>query len=178
MPRGAGVSSSNKRTRKKVKLGHGFSQMDWIRLNSKAKDMNGLNGKPPSAAITRDELRRHRSQYDCWMVLRGKVYNVTKYIPYHPGGVDEIMRGAGIDGTKLFDKYHSYVSIDGFLEKCYVGEFVDDTDDDRESGENGAGIGQGNGESGESGEVVFEDNEKEDKGGEGEISWGDLDSLL
>lgn len=32
------------------------------------------------------------------------VYNVTPYIDYHPGGEDELMKAAGIDGTDLFDQ--------------------------------------------------------------------------
>ncbi len=32
------------------------------------------------------------------------VYNITPYLEFHPGGEDELMRGAGIDGTKLFDE--------------------------------------------------------------------------
>ena len=34
------------------------------------------------------------------MIIRGKVYNVTAYIPYHPGGVSELMRGAGLTRPK------------------------------------------------------------------------------
>jgi len=40
----------------------------------------------------------------------GSVYNVTPYLDYHPGGVDEIMRGAGIDATVLFQETHAWVS--------------------------------------------------------------------
>jgi len=167
-PRSAGVSSSSgsstgsgRSKSKKIKLGPGFSQMDWIRLNSRAKDMAGLGGKPPSSAITRAELRQHNSQYDCWMVLHGKVYNVTKYIPYHPGGFDEVMRGAGIDGTKLFDDNHSWVSIDGFLEKCYVGDFMDDDDDDDKKVAAAAAS---------AGSATAVENEV--------VSWDDLDGLL
>jgi hypothetical protein len=28
---------------------------------------------------------------------------------------------AGKDGTKLFDKYHSFVNVDFIMEKCLVG---------------------------------------------------------
>lgn len=28
---------------------------------------------------------------------------------YHPGGVDELMRGAGMDATDLFDEVNSYL---------------------------------------------------------------------
>jgi cytochrome b involved in lipid metabolism len=36
------------------------------------------------------------------MAVNGKVYNVTAYLPFHPGGEKEMMRGVGRDGTKLF----------------------------------------------------------------------------
>jgi len=36
--------------------------------------------------------------------LAGKVYNVSSYLDFHPGGVEELMRGAGKDATGLFDE--------------------------------------------------------------------------
>jgi cytochrome b involved in lipid metabolism len=36
----------------------------------------------------------------------GKVYNITPYLEYHPGGIPEIMKGAGKDGTSLFDEVY------------------------------------------------------------------------
>ena len=41
-------------------------------------------------------------QYSC--LFPGKVYNITPYLEYHPGGIPEIMKGAGKDGTQLFDE--------------------------------------------------------------------------
>jgi cytochrome b involved in lipid metabolism len=40
----------------------------------------------------------------------GNVYNITPYLDYHPGGVDEIMKGAGIDATVIFQEIHAWVS--------------------------------------------------------------------
>lgn len=37
-------------------------------------------------------------------LFSGLVYNVTPYMDYHPGGEDELMKAAGIDGTDLFDQ--------------------------------------------------------------------------
>lgn len=34
------------------------------------------------------------------------VYNITKYIPYHPGGKKKIMLGAGRDATITFHRFH------------------------------------------------------------------------
>lgn len=47
-------------------------------------------------------LKLHNKLEDAWTAINGKVYNVTPYLEYHPGGVKELMRVAGRDGTKLF----------------------------------------------------------------------------
>jgi hypothetical protein len=41
--------------------------------------------------------------YTCCL-LPGRVYNVTYYMDFHPGGVAELMRGIGKDGTGLFSQ--------------------------------------------------------------------------
>ena len=38
------------------------------------------------------------------MVLLGAVYNITQYCEFHPGGIAELMKGAGKDGTQLFNE--------------------------------------------------------------------------
>ena len=35
--------------------------------------------------ITRAELHTHNTRDDAWMGIRGKVYDVTTYIKFHPG---------------------------------------------------------------------------------------------
>lgn len=38
-----------------------------------------------------------------------------KYIYYHPGGAEHLMRGAGRDCTDLFDEYHAWVSAEAYM---------------------------------------------------------------
>ena len=45
------------------------------------------------------------SPSDCWIVIRDKVYDVTSWVPKHPGGA-LIYINAGKDCTQLFDSYH------------------------------------------------------------------------
>lgn len=54
---------------------------------------------------TLEDVKEHKSYDDAWTVLNGKVYNMTAYLPFHPGGEKEIMRCAGRDGTRLFSKF-------------------------------------------------------------------------
>ena len=39
---------------------------------------------------------------------------MTPYLEYHPGGIPEIMRGAGRDGTDLFDEVRRSCSFGSF----------------------------------------------------------------
>ena len=55
--------------------------------------------------VTPSMLAQHKTREDVWMAIHGKVYNVTHYLPYHPGGVGQLMRAAGRDGSKLFGEF-------------------------------------------------------------------------
>jgi predicted heme/steroid binding protein len=56
----------------------------------------------PGIELTREEVARHNHRGDCWIIIHGKVYNVTQWIPYHPGR-DAILQNAGHDSTALFE---------------------------------------------------------------------------
>lgn len=53
-------------------------------------------------SLTLDEVAKHSTKKDCWMAIEGKVYNITAFIPMHPGG-SIIALGCGKDATRLFN---------------------------------------------------------------------------
>ncbi|XP_069707374.1 cytochrome b5 reductase 4 isoform X2 [Phaenicophaeus curvirostris] len=108
--------------RAKVPLKPGRSLMDWIRLTKSGKDLTGLKGR--LIEVTEDELAKHNKKEDCWICIRGFVYNVTPYMEYHPGGEDELMKAAGTDGTDLFDQVHRWVNYESMLKECLVGRMA------------------------------------------------------
>lgn len=67
-----------------------------------------------------------RKGSDAWMALNGKVYNIEPYKEYHPGGIGELLRGAGKDGTKLFGEVHPWVNYETMLQACLVGVLVEE----------------------------------------------------
>ncbi|NWU61620.1 NB5R4 reductase, partial [Pterocles burchelli] len=105
-----------------VPLKPGRSLMDWIRLTKSGKDLTGLKGR--LTEVTEDELAKHNKKEDCWICIRGFVYNVTPYMEYHPGGEDELMKAAGTDGTDLFDQVHRWVNYESMLKECLVGRMA------------------------------------------------------
>lgn len=110
--------------RHKVVLQPGCSPLDWAALNSSGKNLRGIDPRDFPVRVSKDLLKSHKTVDDCWTVLNGKVYNITPYLRFHPGGVDEIMKCAGKDGTSLFMKYHAWVNYERMLEKCLVGMFI------------------------------------------------------
>ncbi|KAM6460669.1 cytochrome b5 reductase 4 isoform 1-T1 [Liasis olivaceus] len=108
--------------RSKVPLKSGRSLMDWIRLTKSGKDLTGLKGR--LLEVTEEELVKHNKKDDCWICIRGLVYNVTPYMEYHPGGEDELMKAAGADGTDLFDQVHRWVNYESMLKECLIGRIA------------------------------------------------------
>ncbi|XP_073845998.1 uncharacterized protein [Musca autumnalis] len=97
---GGGSATGNPRNKCALKPGH--SLMDWIRLGNSGVDLSGTKGR--IVPVTPEELAKHNTRNDAWMAIRGVVYNVTRYMDFHPGGVDELKRGVGKDATKLFNE--------------------------------------------------------------------------
>lgn len=88
--------------RKKVVLGPGCSALDWARRKQGIAVEQQQRGRTPFSKITPTELKKHKQRDDAWSAFQGKVYDITPYLRFHPGGVDELMRVAGRDGTRLF----------------------------------------------------------------------------
>ncbi|XP_077161539.1 cytochrome b5 reductase 4 isoform X2 [Paroedura picta] len=108
--------------RSKVPLKPGRSLMDWIRLTKSGKNLSGQKGG--LIEVTEEVLAKHNKKDDCWICIRGLVYNVTPYMEYHPGGEDELMKAAGGDGTDLFDQVHRWVNYESMLKDCLVGRIA------------------------------------------------------
>jgi cytochrome b involved in lipid metabolism len=98
-----------------------FGLHDWKRLLAASKDLAQLKGGAPRRDIPPEEIRRHDKNHDGWIVVRGTVYNIGPYLPYHPGGIEIFKNVLGRDATTMFDKYHRWVNIDGLIGPLMIG---------------------------------------------------------
>ncbi|KAL8835398.1 MAG: hypothetical protein Q9170_003326 [Blastenia crenularia] len=127
----ASTLPSSKRPSKKVILEPGHSPLDWASLISDPPSSTYLRGEDvPSNLIrvTPSLLCYHngRKGKNAWAVWQGKVYNMTPYMKFHPGGINELMKGAGRekDAERLFLEIHPWVNWEGLLGECLVGILV------------------------------------------------------
>jgi len=117
------TSKAPSRRSRKVELAPGYGALDWGNLKKSGKDLRGVD---TLLRIPVSVLKQHNKKDDAWSAFNGKVYNITHYLPFHPGGEKELMRVAGRDGTKLFALTHGWVNVDFMLDECLVGFLVPD----------------------------------------------------
>ncbi|KAF7424420.1 hypothetical protein PC9H_009727 [Pleurotus ostreatus] len=63
--------------------------------------------------FSRDEVAKHNTPDDLWIIIDGKVYDVTRFKNLHPGGVSVFMEEdiAGQDATEAFYGLHRHEVI-------------------------------------------------------------------
>lgn len=77
--------------------------------------------------FTWEELSSLNKEDNAHVAVRGKVYDVRKFLSRHPGGKDMLLMGAGRDVTIVFETYHAFSdSVQKVLEKYYVGDLISD----------------------------------------------------
>ncbi|TFY57598.1 hypothetical protein EVJ58_g6927 [Rhodofomes roseus] len=52
------------------------------------------------------EVAEHANRESCWIIVHGKVYDVTEFLPEHPGGQAIILKYAGKDATEAYEPIH------------------------------------------------------------------------
>lgn len=68
------------------------------------------------------QVAEHKSAADAWFIIHGNVYDVTKYLADHPGGLDVLVEAAGTDASEAFDNAgHSEDAFD-IMDKYKVGK--------------------------------------------------------
>jgi len=75
---------------------------------------------PDVREISFQEVQCHSSRDDCWLVIDNCVYDITSWLPKHPGG-DALLQGIGKDSTYYFELYHRTKYSFKMLKKYFIG---------------------------------------------------------
>ncbi|KAF9884299.1 hypothetical protein FE257_001877 [Aspergillus nanangensis] len=127
------IAKPSRDNSKRAVLDPGFSPLDWAALTANPNNkLRGANLPPHLLRVTPSMLKAQngRKGLDAWTSYQGKVYNISPYLPFHPGGKGELLRGAGKDSAKLFFEIHPWVNWDAILGECLVGILVSETENE------------------------------------------------
>jgi predicted heme/steroid binding protein len=75
-------------------------------------------------SYTASEVSAHNREDDCWVIVAGRVFDVTEYLPKHPGGKQLVSRSAGQDVTKDFEAMFHSIRARKKLEELYIGDLA------------------------------------------------------
>lgn len=100
----------------------GLREADSRRKEAEAVDAAGKPSKVMKD-YTKEEVAQHKSPEDCWIILDGKVYDVTSYVEEHPGG-DSILWNAGGDSTTGFHGPQHPVRVFDIVDDFCIGKLV------------------------------------------------------
>ena len=56
--------------------------------------------------LTMADIATHGTRDNCWTAINGGVYDLTSWIPQHPGGEQGILALCGTDGSARFNGQH------------------------------------------------------------------------
>ena len=96
--------------------------------------------QPPQKKWDGQEVAKHNNKDDCWVIIHGRAYDVTEFMPEHPGTVSRhliqtklnaatiggpkiILKFAGKDATETYEPIHPPDTLDKYLDKSkHLGE--------------------------------------------------------
>ncbi|OGF28161.1 hypothetical protein A2303_01980 [Candidatus Falkowbacteria bacterium RIFOXYB2_FULL_47_14] len=112
--------------------GGSFRPTSGVKIDLGGNKTSGItvadNVPEKPAILAAVEVAKHNSISDCWMIINGKIYDLTAFFSQHPGGAEAISRHCGTDGTEAYgtkdknetDGHSSYAK--SLLADYYLGD--------------------------------------------------------
>ena len=72
--------------------------------------------------IPMSEVAKHNTPDDAWVVIEGKVYDVSEFIEEHPGGEGVLIAYAGTDCTEQFKQVIHSQAASEIMEELFIGD--------------------------------------------------------
>ncbi|WOL00419.1 cytochrome b5 [Canna indica] len=73
------------------------------------------------------EVSEHNTAKDCWLIIDGKVYDITKFLDDHPGGDEVLLSSTGKDATDDFEDVGHSTTARAMMDEYYVGDIDAET---------------------------------------------------
>lgn len=72
-----------------------------------------------------EEIAKHNTEDNLWIIIDGNVYNVTKFLEEHPGGRKALLNYGGKDASISFHKIKKHFEnekLQEYLDKFFIGK--------------------------------------------------------
>jgi flavocytochrome c len=112
------------------------SDLSEFKTNTNSKTETNINYKQEQVLIASqkeikqhkkydmNEVSKHNTEKDCWIVVNNQVLDVTNFLNRHPGGKASMMLFAGKDATSEFNMLHKPDVIKKYASDCIIGDLA------------------------------------------------------
>ena len=97
--------------------------------------LEAFNLERPKRRLTTWEVQQHVSTNDVWMIVDGKVHDMTTFVDMHPGGEEAFMKVAGRDASEAVRLPHHPESVWDTLNAMYLGPLEEEEEEGSEGEE-------------------------------------------
>jgi len=119
----APVNSEQIEIQMKLKEEHALSKLNSKQSLPSASTNNGeLSTVEGQTVFTRDEIARHNTKDDLWIIVDNKVYDITNYVDIHQGGTEALVRVGGGEATKQIEGPQHPGTVKTLLERFLIGK--------------------------------------------------------
>ncbi|KAI7687371.1 acyl-CoA dehydrogenase, partial [Hortaea werneckii] len=70
------------------------------------------------APMTRQEVAKHTTEEDLWVIVDHKIYDLSEFSLAHPGGLVVLLQYAGQDATEAFYNLHRHEVLQQYSDLC------------------------------------------------------------
>ncbi|XP_018425922.1 PREDICTED: cytochrome b5 type B isoform X3 [Nanorana parkeri] len=71
---------------------------------------------------TLEDVQKRNSAKELWLVIHGRVYDITSFVEEHPGGEEVLFEQAGGDATESFEDVGHSIDARDMLKQYYIGD--------------------------------------------------------
>uniref|UniRef100_A0A8D2AYA3 Cytochrome b5 heme-binding domain-containing protein n=1 Tax=Sciurus vulgaris TaxID=55149 RepID=A0A8D2AYA3_SCIVU len=69
-----------------------------------------------------EEVMKRNSSKELWLVIHGRVYDITRFLNEHPGGEEVLLEQAGTDASESFEDVGHSSDAREMLKQYYIGD--------------------------------------------------------
>ncbi|KAM6223786.1 cytochrome b5 type B [Rhynchocyon petersi] len=96
-------------------------------VESSSSDGKGQEDETSVTYYRLEEVATRNSSKEIWMVIHGRVYDVTRFLDEHPGGEEVLLEQAGTDASESFEDVGHSSDAREMLKQYYIGDVHPDT---------------------------------------------------
>ncbi|KAK1330549.1 hypothetical protein QTO34_010739 [Cnephaeus nilssonii] len=91
-------------------------------VEASGSDGKGQGVETPVTYYRLEEVAKRNTSKEIWLVIHGRVYDVTRFLNEHPGGEEVLLEQAGADASESFEDVGHSSDAREMLKQYYIGD--------------------------------------------------------